>query len=168
MNFAPFNIGPGSFFSQFHPFSFFLFYSISLFTLTYLLLPLPPCFSSTVIVNTAIMDCVRLNYSLCRALGELWRNAAADKNASSSAPLQWWRALVRVDQREPFPQGPPAEGPISIRRELILTGHSHSNRSSQGEEELMWLPYWLLLLLSFRSFTAQRIGLCVPIEQIGP
>lgn len=40
--------------------------------------------------------------------GELWRNAVADKNVSSSAPLQWWRAPVRVDQRELFPQGPPS------------------------------------------------------------
>lgn len=72
------------------------------------LLALPLCSSSAVIVNTAIMDCVRLNYSLCRALGELWRNAVTDKNASSSAPLQWWRAPARVDQREPFPQGPPS------------------------------------------------------------
>lgn len=50
------------------------------------------------------------------------------------------------------PRALPAEGPISIRQELILMGHSHSNRSSQGDEELMWLPYWLLRLLSFRSF----------------
>ncbi len=65
------------------------------------------------------------------------------------------------------PRALPAEGPISIRLELILTGHSHSNRSSQGEEELMWLPYWLLLLLSFRSFPTQRMGLGVSIDQIG-
>ena len=65
------------------------------------------------------------------------------------------------------PRALPAEGPISIRRELILTGHSHSNRSSQGEEELMWLPYWLLLLLSFRSLPTWRSGLGVSIDQIG-
>lgn len=59
----------------------------------------------------------------------------------------------------------PAEGPISIRQELILTGHS--NRSSQGEEELMWLPYWWLLLLSFRSFPTQRMGLGISVDQIG-
>lgn len=64
------------------------------------------------------------------------------------------------------PRALPAEGPISISQELILTGHSHSNRSSQGEEELMWLPYWLLLLLSFRSFPTQRMGLELSIDQI--
>lgn len=39
------------------------------------------------------------------------------------------------------PRALPVEGPISISRELISTAQSHSNRSSQGEEELMWLPY---------------------------
>lgn len=65
------------------------------------------------------------------------------------------------------PRALPAKGPISIRRELILMGHSHSNRSSQGEEELMWLPYWLLLLLSFRSFPTWRVSLGVSVDQIG-
>lgn len=65
------------------------------------------------------------------------------------------------------PRAPPAEGPISISRELILTAHSHSNRSSQGEEELMWSPYWLLLLLSFRLFPTRRVGLGVSTDQIG-
>lgn len=65
------------------------------------------------------------------------------------------------------PRALPAKGPISIRRELILTGHSHSNRSSQGEEELIWLPYWLLLLLSFRSFLTQCMSLGVSIDRIG-
>lgn len=78
MYFAPFNVGPDLSFD-----------SISLCTLLYLSITLPLCSSYTVIVNTAIMDCVRLNYCLCRALGELWRNAVADKNASSSAPLLW-------------------------------------------------------------------------------
>lgn len=48
------------------------------------------------------------------------------------------------------PRALPAEGPISIRRELILTAYEHSNRSSQGEGELMRSPYWLLLLLPVR------------------
>lgn len=64
------------------------------------------------------------------------------------------------------PRAPVADGPISISWELILTGRSHSNRSSQGEEELMGLPYWLLLLLSSRSFPALCVGLGVSIDQI--
>lgn len=64
------------------------------------------------------------------------------------------------------PRALPAEGPISIRRDLILTGHSHSNRSSQGEGEL--IPYWLLRLLSFRSFPTQRKGLGVSKDPTGP
>lgn len=135
-------------------------------TLFYLLAS-PLCSSSTVIVNTAIMDCVRLNYSLCRALGELWQNAVADKNASSSAPHQWWRAQQEPTKGNCSPRALPFEGPISISWELILTAHSHSNRSSQGEEELMWPPYWLLLLLSFRLFPRQRVGLGVSIDQLG-
>lgn len=105
MNFAPFNGGPGYFFSQFHPCSFILFSHapFPIFLLLCHCVTLP-----TVIVNTAIMDCERLNYSLHRALGELWQNVVADKNASSSAPLQWWRVPMRVDQREPFPWGPPS------------------------------------------------------------
>lgn len=31
----------------------------------------------------------------------------------------------------------------------------------------MWLPYWLLLLLSFRSLPTWRSGLGVSIDQIG-
>lgn len=30
----------------------------------------------------------------------------------------------------------------------------------------MWLPYWLLLLLSFKSFPTQRMSLEVSIDQI--
>lgn len=56
------------------------------------------------------------------------------------------------------PRALPAEGPISISWELILTEHRHSNRSSQGEGELKWLSYWLLLLLSLQPFPIRALA----------
>lgn len=32
----------------------------------------------------------------------------------------------------------------------------------------MWLPYWLLLLLSFRSFPTQHVGLGILVDPDGP
>lgn len=60
----------------------------------------------------------------------------------------------------------PVEGPISISPELILTARSHSNRSSQGEEELMRSSYWLLPLLSFWLYRDHCMGLGVSMDRI--
>lgn len=87
--------------------------------------------------------------------GMLWliKTPAHQHPSNGGEPLREWtkgnRSLRAL----------PVEGPISISLELILTAHSHSNRSSQGEEELMWSPYWLLPLLCFWLYPDQHMGL---------